>query len=309
MTLDLWIDYFQDLGHQLWKYVVHLWTGKCEIQRICGNKDRMHSASMTEEFARSLKKSRQLVKYSKIVFRWEAVPIHSFTTGIMQAKGISIENSLLLANIRTCLQHVHMINMAIQHLQKLKSTIYSDNDPEHVALLESLWRNLKPHVTRQGGRITAEWGEVGFQGRDPATDFRGMGLLGLIQLVYFSEKMPELAISLLSQSQYDHQYFPYAATGINVTAVVVDMTLLGCFHHNILEEIDKIILHDSSQNIEREVDQKTIQAILNIIHAKYCVLFLRLGKTWLDSNSKDLMAFPKVFKGFKEDVLALYPKL
>jgi hypothetical protein len=29
-------------------------------------------------------------------------------------------------------------------------------------------------------RITNEWQEIGFQGNDPATDFRGTGLLGLI---------------------------------------------------------------------------------------------------------------------------------
>jgi hypothetical protein len=40
------------------------------------------------------------------------------------------------------------------------------------ALLEEMWSALKPGVRRQGGRITEEWGEVGFQGRDPATDFR-----------------------------------------------------------------------------------------------------------------------------------------
>lgn len=31
---------------------------------------------------------------------------------------------------------------------------------------------LKPGVTRQGGRVTGDWGEIGFQGKDPATDFR-----------------------------------------------------------------------------------------------------------------------------------------
>lgn len=32
-------------------------------------------------------------------------------------------------------------------------------------------------------RITKQWGDIGFQGEDPKTDFRGMGLLGLINLV------------------------------------------------------------------------------------------------------------------------------
>jgi len=40
------------------------------------------------------------------------------------------------------------------------------------AMLEALWAALKPGVSRQGGRVTSEWGEVGFQGKDPASDFR-----------------------------------------------------------------------------------------------------------------------------------------
>jgi hypothetical protein len=32
-------------------------------------------------------------------------------------------------------------------------------------------------------RISDHWAELGFQGKDPATDFRGMGVLGLDQLL------------------------------------------------------------------------------------------------------------------------------
>ena len=36
------------------------------------------------------------------------------------------------------------------------------------------------------GSTGEQWVALGFQGRDPATDFRGMGLLGLIQLLYLA---------------------------------------------------------------------------------------------------------------------------
>jgi hypothetical protein len=38
-------------------------------------------------------------------------------------------------------------------------------------LWNKLWQYLKPDVRRNGGRITKEWEEIGFQGTDPATDF------------------------------------------------------------------------------------------------------------------------------------------
>jgi hypothetical protein len=36
-------------------------------------------------------------------------------------------------------------------------------------------------------RISNEWQEIGFQGSDPATDFRGAGYLGLKQLLSICE--------------------------------------------------------------------------------------------------------------------------
>ena len=33
-------------------------------------------------------------------------------------------------------------------------------------------------------RVSPQWKELGFQGNDPATDFRGMGIFGLMCLQY-----------------------------------------------------------------------------------------------------------------------------
>ena len=38
--------------------------------------------------------------------------------------------------------------------------------------------------TELESRHTKQWQEIGFQGKDPATDFRGMGILGLYCLQY-----------------------------------------------------------------------------------------------------------------------------
>ena len=52
-----------------------------------------------------------------------------------------------------------------------------------VCLCTQLWTSLQPDVALTG-RISTQWTLIGFQGSDPATDFRGMGLLGLLNLVY-----------------------------------------------------------------------------------------------------------------------------
>lgn len=48
-------------------------------------------------------------------------------------------------------------------------------------LVFQLWKFLKPNTPLES-RISKQWCEIGFQGDDPKTDFRGMGLLGLYNL-------------------------------------------------------------------------------------------------------------------------------
>ena len=51
-----------------------------------------------------------------------------------------------------------------------------------IVCMVQLWNNLQPKVALKE-RISEQWTLIGFQGTDPATDFRGMGLLGLLNLV------------------------------------------------------------------------------------------------------------------------------
>ena len=101
-------------------------------------------------------------------------------------------------------------------LSKLEShmigTVYSrsydalDNVPsacsdnaEHEQTLMRLWNIL--HPTRPlSGRISRDWESIGFQGENPATDFRGMGVLGLHDLVHFSRAYPVEARQILHDS-------------------------------------------------------------------------------------------------------------
>ena len=49
-------------------------------------------------------------------------------------------------------------------------------------MLDRLWKNLRGDEQLKA-RKTEQWIDIGFQGKDPATDFRGAGLYGLTQLL------------------------------------------------------------------------------------------------------------------------------
>lgn len=48
--------------------------------------------------------------------------------------------------------------------------------------LFQLWEILMPDEKLES-RKSKQWSIIGFQGEDPMTDFRGMGILGLNQLL------------------------------------------------------------------------------------------------------------------------------
>ena len=66
-------------------------------------------------------------------------------------------------------------------LETFRKTPYDSGSQRHEELLMEIWERLRPGVALTG-RKTNQWIEVGFQADDPATDFRGSGVLGLINL-------------------------------------------------------------------------------------------------------------------------------
>lgn len=66
---------------------------------------------------------------------------------------------------------------------------------------------------------------LGFQSDDPATDFRGMGALGLSNLLYLSTVHRDKARALLALSADKQYWFPFAITGINITNMLFELMI------------------------------------------------------------------------------------
>ena len=108
----------------------------------------------------------------------------------------------------------------------LKCTPYSSTNEEHEELLRRLWACGFPGVEFKHDtcRVTTDWIRIGFQGADPATDFRGMGVLGLHNLLYFGEHFPDVFTRLVNAQR--KRDYPLACAGINVTFMLLEMLKL-----------------------------------------------------------------------------------
>ena len=108
------------------------------------------------------------------------------------------------------------------------SVAYDASDPTHESQLRELWRLTFPARPLPGVRCE-EWKEMGWQGVDPATDFRSGGLMSLQNLAWFAKHQPKVYRRLLSKSDgvRSEWEYPFAAAGVNVTFALVDLLELG----------------------------------------------------------------------------------
>lgn len=80
-----------------------------------------------------------------------------------------------------CVNIIWGLNQLLHNLEDLRTTGYDSSNQEHEEILLELWELLMPGRKLES-RINNSWKEIGFQGEDPKTDFRGMGILGLHNL-------------------------------------------------------------------------------------------------------------------------------
>lgn len=245
----------------------------------------------------------------------------------------NIAENTVSVNLSYCLHSIKIINMVIFRVLELQSEPYQSSAQEHIFLLNKLWNVMKPNIVRTGGMITADWGLLGFQGNDPATDFRGMGVLSLLQLIYFGEKNFTRSQYILAGSHHSRRFFPYAATSIAMTAFVLELLmnrrlhqrlflklessrpqiLLAFYNSNTSESVEgreNVLSRDPSAFIElinnHKVDIPCRDILMSEVHEIYCEIFYGFFELWELRDPPNVMSFQEIFREFKESFKLKY---
>ena len=153
---------------------------------------------------------------------------------------------------------------------------FSSSNDAHETKLEKLWSLLLPGQEREGGRITREWGRIGFQQSDPATDFRGGGVLSLDQLIFMAEKRQEIAQRMIGEPSNETSRYPWACVGINLTN----------------EAITILASHELDEKLYGRSDDECMEIFNNL----YADMFEILHANWIKSKPENLLDFPPVLK-------------
>lgn len=135
----------------------------------------------------------------------------------------------------------------------------SNENLYHTRTLQTIYRCLtgsKFDCPRTG----SHWEEIGFQGTDPATDLRGAGLLGLVNLLQFLKdpKTQGIANDIYRLSLHPTQNFPFCVMGINMSRITLQ---------TLREEL-----------LNKECNRRG--EVMNVVNEFYVGLYLQMYQVW-----------------------------
>uniref|UniRef100_T1J0J3 ELMO domain-containing protein n=1 Tax=Strigamia maritima TaxID=126957 RepID=T1J0J3_STRMM len=186
-------SYFLWFVRPLYKWFLHKTTRLSQLQRICyGN---VFGAGRSLRIEDCLSKSRtsgiiamvthlnKLSDEGKFHGKEAEYLVQNAVAGITIIKKIDCRLHMqFLRSMDVCFHQILGFRQLVYEIETIRKIPYTAENPSHENKLIHLWNLLQPD-TPLTSRVTKQWGDIGFQGDDPKTDFRGMGMLGLENLL------------------------------------------------------------------------------------------------------------------------------
>ncbi|XP_028833441.1 ELMO domain-containing protein 2 [Denticeps clupeoides] len=268
MLAFIWQYFYTSFLRYWFKWVLRHVTGRCELQRICAG--YAQGAERTARAEYSLKSSKSELLRSSVDVEENAV--ESRVAKIIHVKNVKEQKDpAFKKNLQVCLQQITGYKHLFVSVEELRNDVFDSEKEEHESMLLKLWELLMPSVKLES-RITKQWGDIGFQGEDPKTDFRGMGMLGLTNLVFFSENYTEEARQVLSHANHPKLGYSYAIVGINLTEMAYSLLKSG--------ELKPHFYNSVAGKPE-----------MKHFHQVYCYLAYEFDKFWIEEEPESIMEF------------------
>lgn len=308
--------------------------GNKELVRICSSEKHSRNSEMICAFSMEIRKSKRLKIYTNVPID-EIKHIDEALNHISTVAHFDTNDKCLVENITLCLDALRLVQIVYNRLNYLRSQSFNlSSHGDHVLLLDILWINLMvayskdlPTDANPVKDSDRDWKLLGFQSNDPSTDFRGMGILGLHQLVYFSTKRSSTAFMILSESKNRNRYFPFAVTGINITQFLLQLLTETRLHQLFFEKYEQIVFsvnvhHSLSGPIVENAqctsrtdfnrasyDDVCVDKACDIFHDAYCDIYEEFFMLWMTRNPTDIMNFSLIFDELKDIIRNKYAPL
>lgn len=273
------------------RFVLHLVTGRSELERICIN-EKVEStrikkiennllASKHKYLSNSVRRSSESSNANQE--NEEIVALN-----IMKLKKIERGNNLnLLILMKDGLIKINAYNQLLNDLEELRLKKFSFSNSQDSEKLFDLWQSLKGKDDQLEAQISKRWPEIGFQGKDPSTDFRGMGMLAVVNLHCFATENSDIAVKVYSKSLHPKHGYPFAIVGINMTSLI---------YHLLADGHLKTHFYNNSALLAR--DKINVEQFNKL----YCTIFSEFDSFWF-TNEPHVMEFERLSKIFKSLII------
>ncbi|KAF6022642.1 ELMOD1 [Bugula neritina] len=250
----------------MFKWILHKVKGQCELLRI--QYEEQPGYSRTQRTERSLKNSK-FTECHEVIAKVSEHSLSDRVSDVSLIKGVVYDkHPVFRRRFTECVERILGYTRLVDELERLRTEKYEEG--KHQQQLLNLWKTLKPDEPLSE-RYTRQWGDIGFQGTDPASDFRGMGLLGLLNLIYFSEEHCDVARQTVMHSNHPKYGYSFAIVGINLTEMCIRYMRSGLFKRHFY-------------NLESA--NPTVQDFNEL----YCYVFVEFDKLWM-KEKPNIMQF------------------
>uniref|UniRef100_A0A914YG44 ELMO domain-containing protein n=1 Tax=Panagrolaimus superbus TaxID=310955 RepID=A0A914YG44_9BILA len=172
-------------------------------------------------------------------------------------------------------------NISNEKVKRNVSVPFSESNPLHWEILCSFYKHIMDTGRKPVPRYGSHWENVGFQGEDPASDLRGVGMLGLCQLLFLSSNAlsPQLALQLFELSIDKVHHFPLAVVGLNFTQFILEHVKEG--------RLNRLAVQENSY--------------VSVINGIYRGCFITFYKLWKTRNCT-ILDFSKIANEIKVQI-------
>ncbi|KAG0559513.1 hypothetical protein KC19_10G111000 [Ceratodon purpureus] len=176
-------------------------------------------------------KKREQIVWTHNVSRLLAQWAQWFSTVVL-AGGFRVGSNLFMAVLGRQLNGTSkpedcLSPVVVGRLEKLQQRLaipFDGSLPEHQDALKALWQASFPERAMPG-LVSPQWKDMGWQGNDPGTDFRGGGFISLENLLFFARRFPLVFQNLLHKEEGKRAEweYPFAVAGINITFMLIQL--------------------------------------------------------------------------------------